>query len=227
MEAELSSAGHVDRLYQELKSMAISFAFKPDERVNESVLAARLEASRTPLREALNRLVAEGLLVYQPRKGFFCRSLQPKLIFDLYEARLAIERETVRLACLRAAAGDVVALRDSLAPLRPGKARHEVKDLVDFDERFHIAIARLSQNAELARVLESINARIRFVRWIDMEDRRLVTFGEHLALADAILERDEAKANGLISNHLDRRAEQIAACVREGSSRIYLPQISA
>jgi len=106
--------------------MAVSFDLKPDERINESELAERLGASRTPLREALNRLVAEGLLVYRSRKGFFCRPLQPKLIFDLYEARLAVEKEAVRLACERATADDVAALRTSLESVRPGKARHEV-----------------------------------------------------------------------------------------------------
>jgi len=207
--------------------MAVGFELKPDQRINESELSERLGASRTPLREALNRLVAEGLLVYRPRKGFFCRPLQPDLIFDLYEARLAVEKETVRLACARASAKDVEQLRASLEGVRPGKARHEVKDLVDFDETFHLGLAQLSGNMELGRMLESIQARIRFVRWIDMENRRQVTFGEHLAIVDAILERNVGKVTALITSHVERRAEQIATVVREGYSRIYIPQLTA
>jgi DNA-binding GntR family transcriptional regulator len=220
----IAPSGHVDRLYGELRSMAIGFSIKPDERINESVLAERLNASRTPLREALNRLVAEDLLVYHQGKGFFCRPLQPKAIFDLYETRLAIERETVRLACHRAETAAAVALRESLEPLRPGTAQHAAKDLVAFDEAFHDEIARLSQNDELCRVLQSINARIRFVRWIDMENRRHVTFGEHVMIADALVERDAEQACKVMSEHLHRRAEEIVAVVREGYSRIYLPQ---
>lgn len=219
--------GFVDRLYQQLKAMAVSFELKPDQRVNESELAATLGASRTPIREALNRLVAEGLLTFQPRKGFFCRPLQPKTIFDLYEARLAIEKETVRLACERSTPETVAALRDSLEAVRPGKARHAVEDLVQSDEALHLGIARLSGNDELVRILESIQERIRFVRWIDMENRRQTTFGEHLAIIDAIQEHDTAKALTLIGTHVERRAEQITAVVREGYSRIYIPQISA
>lgn len=219
--------GFVDRLYQQLKAMAVSFELKPDQRVNESELAEMLGASRTPIREALNRLVAEGLLTFQPRKGFFCRPLQPKTIFDLYEARLAIEKETVRLACERSTPADAVALRGVLEDVRPGKAQHEVEDLVHSDEAFHLSIARLSGNDELVRILESIQERIRFVRWIDMENRRQTTFGEHLAIVDAIHERDAARALGLIGVHVERRAEQITAVVREGYSRIYIPQISA
>jgi DNA-binding GntR family transcriptional regulator len=219
--------GFVDRLYQQLKAMAVSFELKPDQRVNETELAEKLGASRTPIREALNRLVADGLLTFQPRKGFFCRPLQPKTIFDLYEARLAIEKETVRLACERATPADALALRKSLESVRPGKAQHEVEELVQSDEAFHLGIARLSGNDELARILASIQERIRFVRWIDMEDRRQTTFGEHLAIIDAVHGRDTNRALALIGTHVERRAEQITAVVREGYSRIYIPQISA
>ena len=225
--AKLETAGNVERLYGELKSMAISFAFKPDERINESELSERLGASRTPLREALNRLVAEGLLVYRSGKGFFCRPLQPQSIFDLYEARLAVEREAVRLACQRAEESDIDALRASLEQVRPGKAQRELEELVDFDETFHLGIARLSGNAELCRMLESIQARIRFVRWIDMENRRQVTFGQHMDILDAIGARDAEKAQALVAEHVERRAEQISQVVREGYSRIYIPQLSA
>jgi DNA-binding GntR family transcriptional regulator len=227
MKGKVKQDGNVDRLYNELKSMAIGFELKPDERINESELAETLGASRTPLREALNRLVAEGLLTYQSRKGFFCRPLQPKAIFDLYEARLAIEKETIRLACERADPADVQRLREALETVRPGKRQHEARDLVDFDERFHLGIARLSDNDELVRILDNIHARIRFVRWIDMEYRRQITFGEHLAIVDAIAERDADKALRLITGHVERRAEQISKVVREGYSRIYIPQISA
>ena len=68
-------------------------------------------------------------------------------------------------------------------------------------------------NEELTRILESIQERIRFVRWIDMENRRQTTFGEHLAIIDAIHERDTDRALALIGTHVERRAEQITAVV--------------
>ena len=64
-----------ESLYLTVKDMAILFKFKPGERVNEVELAQRLGASRTPLREALNRLAAEGFLVLKQARGFFCRDL--------------------------------------------------------------------------------------------------------------------------------------------------------
>ncbi|MFX0543322.1 GntR family transcriptional regulator, partial [Roseovarius sp. S4756] len=91
----------VDRAYRTLKEMVASFEIKPDERLNEVAISARLTISRTPLREALNRLTAEGFLTFRRGLGFHCRSLNPAEIMDLYEARTAIEAEAARLAARR------------------------------------------------------------------------------------------------------------------------------
>src|SRR5713226_2915995 len=72
---ELGSDSVVDRVYEQLKAMAVSYELKPGERLNEGELAKRLGVSRTPLREALNRLNTEGFLRFTPGKGFFCREL--------------------------------------------------------------------------------------------------------------------------------------------------------
>ena len=69
---EIVSDSVVDRVYEQLKAMAVSFEFKPRERLNEGAIASRLGVSRTPLREALNRLNTEGFLRFAPGRGF-CR----------------------------------------------------------------------------------------------------------------------------------------------------------
>src|SRR3546814_9794077 len=78
--------------------MAIGYEFKPGEKLNEVALARRLAVSRTPLREALNRLGIEGLLRFQPGKGFFCRDLDVHEIFHLYELRKVVEVAGARLS---------------------------------------------------------------------------------------------------------------------------------
>ena len=62
-----------DSVYERVKSMAITYSIRPGERINEVELARRLNVSRTPLREALNRLVTEGFLTAQLNKGFLDR----------------------------------------------------------------------------------------------------------------------------------------------------------
>ena len=68
----------VEDIYGRLKAMVVGFGIRPGERLNEVALSRELGASRTPLREALNRLMAERLVEFRPGAGFFCRALEPQ-----------------------------------------------------------------------------------------------------------------------------------------------------
>src|SRR5580692_7194338 len=96
------SKSTVDRVHNELRSMAMTFRMLPGERLNEAILAKELGVSRTPLREALNRLTTEGFLVFSANHGFFRKSLDVKEVFDLYEFRMQLEISAIKLAVDRA-----------------------------------------------------------------------------------------------------------------------------
>ena len=134
---ELASDSIVDRVYEQLKAMAVSYEFKPGERLNEGELAKRLGVSRTPLREALNRLNTEGFLRFTPGKGFFCRELDAHEIFDLYELRKSLEIASVRLAITRARDEDIDALLAFLSATGPDPGERSSVELVELDETFH------------------------------------------------------------------------------------------
>ena len=106
-----ASTSSVDSIYQQARVMAVNFDFKPEERINEGALATRLGTSRTPVREALNRLSAEGFLTFQTGRGFFNRALNPQEILDLYDARQAVECHAIRLAAERATDNDIKELQ--------------------------------------------------------------------------------------------------------------------
>jgi DNA-binding GntR family transcriptional regulator len=210
------------RLYATLAEAMIRFDFRPGERLNEGAIARDLGVSRTPVREALSRLVAAGFLDHEPGQGFFRRKLDPKEIFDLYELRQQIEVGAVRLAVERAAPDALASLDAFLARSMAAAPDYSVDALVDFDEAFHQGLVRLSGNGEMLRSLQQINARIRFVRWIDMRGRRDATQGEHRAILDAIKSRDPVRGCALMEAHVQRRLEQITERVRESYARIYV-----
>lgn len=219
---------NVERLYERLRQMAADFEFKPEERINESVLSKRLGASRTPLREALNRLVAEGFLTFRSGKGFYCRALSPDGILHLYEARVAIECEALRCSIQRAADSridEIAAYLDSVEgeyttcrdPLR----------LLDMDESFHLRLAELSDNPEFVRILNNINGRIRFVRMIDLSVLLNTSDAErslssHRRIVDALQMRNEAAANSAMRGHIQRRREQATDAVRRAFAEMYV-----
>jgi DNA-binding GntR family transcriptional regulator len=224
--AEISSDSVVDRVYEQLKAMSVSYELKPGERLNEGELAKRLGVSRTPLREALNRLNTEGFLRFAPGRGFFCRELDAHEIFDLYELRKSIEVAAVRFALKRAKDDGIDALLAFLDATGPDPGERTSVELVALDETFHERLMAMSNNAEMLRVLRNVNARIRFVRWIDMDRiNRTTTQAEHRAVLQALRTRDEATCAEILEKHIDRRLDTITAAIKEGYAQIYMPSI--
>lgn len=217
----------VERVYEQLRDAAISFALLPGDRINEVELADRFGVSRTPLREALHRLTADGFLTLSPGKGFYQRPLDPKAAFELFEFRARLETSAIPLVIARATPEELAAIGDFLDISSADVPGRTIVDLVNLDERFHEQLIALSGNTEMTRVLRNVNGRIRFVRWIDMEGRRSFTQSEHKEILAAVLRRDAAGAMDLLSRHIERRLDQITASIREGFARIYADRQSA
>ena len=219
-----TNQSRVDEVYGQVRAMATHFEFKPDERINEGALAAKLGTSRTPLREALNRLVAEGFLTFQKGRGFFCRSLAPDQILALYEARQAIECEALRLAVARASDDEIA---DVARFLQESEAAYSgsssAEALVELDEAFHLRLVRMASNLELERILANVNARIRYVRWIDMSERRGITPAAHVRIVEALAARDEARAVEELRSHIGKRSEEATQAVKTAFSQLYVP----
>ncbi|HSH91570.1 MAG TPA: GntR family transcriptional regulator, partial [Ramlibacter sp.] len=151
-----------------LREMAISYQLKPGERVSEIELAERLGVSRTPVREALTRLVNDGFLTPTTR-GFMRRPLDVQETLDLYEARVAIESSCLAMAIERATDEEIEEALAYLEKSRKVPRNTPIQQLVELDEGFHLRIADMARNTELKRILVNLNERIRFIRWIDME----------------------------------------------------------
>ena len=206
-----------------LRDMAIAYELRPRERLSEIDLAERLGVSRTPVREALARLVTDGFLAPASR-GFVRRPLDVQETLDLYEARLAIERECLRLALERATPAQIAEARDFLASSRAVAPDAPVRELVALDEAFHLRIAAMARNAELLRLLENLNQRIRFVRWLAMERvGRDSTQRQHQQLLDALAAGDAEAAQQCLGQHIGLRREQVVEAISRGLARIYLP----
>jgi len=214
--------GRVEGIYEQLKQMAVSFRLRPGDRLNEGALARELGVSRTPLREALNRLVAEKLFDFRPGAGFFCRPLDPQTIYDLYELRQMIEVGAVKAACERATDAELEALDQALTAGEAETPGLTAAQACDRDETFHLGIAQLTGNAALVLHLKRINESIRFIRWIQMSHRLRATKADHRAIMQALRARDAQKAGDAMQAHISKRMDQIVEVVREGISSIYM-----
>ena len=217
------SADSAAHIYEYLKTMAMTFAIRPGERVNEVEVAKSLNVSRTPLREALNRLMVEGFLTRAPNRGFIGRPLDAKQVFDLYELRRALEASIVAIACERATDEELGELERFVKSSKDKPEDANASSLLALDEQFHERIARLTRNEEMVRAVMSINARIHYFRWIDMQNgRRRYTQQEHLRIVKALKERDVPTATQLTVNHISGRLDRIVEVIRMGFAEIYM-----
>lgn len=212
-------------VYEAVRVKAISHAFLPGERLNEGELAKELKVSRTPLREALNRLTTEGFLRSVSGKGFFFRDLDPQELFDLYELRSAIEVAAANLAIQRASDEQLAALAATVGVDAPADCARAA--LIAQDEEFHTRLVALAGNLEMSRVLGNINARIQFVRWIDLGTvTRRATHHDHIAIVQALMARDVATCTALLQKHIGRRQEEIVEAAQARVAQLFMERAS-
>ncbi len=219
---DVDSESIVDRIHRELRVMAITFRLLPGERLNEAILAKELGVSRTPLREALNRLSGEGFLTFSANQGFFRKPLDVKEIFDLYEFRQQMEMAAVRLAIERASDDQLIELErfaNESAEEDPDRAPEKV---IALDEEFHERLVTLTGNMEMRNSLRNVNDRIHYVRWMDMGGRRPQTQTQHKGIVQSMRDRNTEQGMRLMGEHIGHRLDQIIDKVERCYGRIYM-----
>lgn len=213
----------VGRVYEELRTSAVRFEFLPGARLNEVAIARQLGVSRTPLREALNRLTVDGFLTFSPNHGFFRKPLEAKGIFDLYELRLLLETAGVKLAVSRGSDAALDEIQHFLEQSGEASPERTVEELVAIDESFHERIMALAANSEMLKALRDVSAKIQYVR-VDMLARADAPrkHAEHLALVQLLKRRDAEGCVTLLQQHIEHRLEQIVDAVKKSYGRIYV-----
>ena len=194
-----------DQAYRQLKQLIFDFALMPGDRCSESELAQRLSVSRTPLRQALQRLERDGFLQVSPKVGWMVSPLDFDVFDELYDLRILIE---CHAALLLAECED----RPALAALAAVWLVPEAERLADgaavgrLDEQFHMQLVQASGNREMARVHREITERIRIIRRLDFTkpSRVEATYDEHARILLAITRRRSEEAQRLLRAHVEQ-----------------------
>ena len=194
-----------DLAYAQLKRLIFDFVLMPGERCSESELAQRLAISRTPLRQALQRLEREGFLQVVPRVGWQVAPLDFDVFDELYDLRVLIEchaAQQLAIADERPALPGLAAFW--LVP--PGERLTDGAAVGQADEVFHSELVLSSGNREMARVHREITERIRIIRRLDFTKGARVhaTYEEHAQILRAILQRRDDEAQRLLRAHVEQ-----------------------
>jgi len=201
-----------DMAYDQVKGLLRSGKMGSDAIYSANQLADRLGVSRTPVREALLQLSAEGLLTALGSKGFRVRGLTAKEIDDTFEARHAIETWVVsRLAS--ASGFDSTPLMEAMDRMAQAAAAGEVQAFMDADEAFHLHLVVAHRNGVLAAVMENIRDRISVLglQALTAPGRMKEVLDEHRRIAAALKARDAAKAAAAMAEHLETTRGYLAA----------------
>ena len=154
----------VQQIHTRLRDMVLSLDLGPGERLSERLLEREFNGSRTPVRAALLKLEAEGL-VRRDGRNWVVAPIDLGEIAALAEFRLPLEETAVRLACERATAEDIDAVEALLDRCQPGMPREEWHQT---GTDFHILLGRLSGNPFLARAIEDVMIRLSRPRWLEV-----------------------------------------------------------
>lgn len=180
--------------------------YRPGDRLVESELAERFGVSRTPIREALQRLETQGVLTRDGR-SLMVSSLDHNQLGELYVVRAELEALAARLAAQHAAPEEIRVLHDMIRRDREIVDRPEI--LARSNKRFHRQIHLASHNRYLVAQLEMVHRSMVLLATTSLaaEGRGAQALDEHAAIVGAIETRDGAAADAAIRNHISRAFE--------------------
>lgn len=193
-----------EEVHARLHRMIVDGELPQGARLVEAQIAKDLDVSRAPVREAVNRLVQDGLLESRQYQGPTVVQLTLQKIKWLYDLRVAVECVAVREVTRRAKKADFKLLRLSIADIRKHASRRDLKAVAEAESSFHNTLCQLSENPYVQNVNTSLSALVRMALVLDnaaYANPELIA-EEHEPVIAAIESGDEEAAVSAISDHI-------------------------
>jgi DNA-binding GntR family transcriptional regulator len=201
----------VDYAYEQIWQRVIMMGGSDEQRLSDVTLAEQLGISRTPVRQALERLVQEGLVRADPRRGFWTSTFTAQDIHEIYDLRGALEVLALRLAAPHLSRENLKAHLEELHAVRAELDTHPVLRFLQVDIRFHMLITRASGNGRLIHSLSLLRSQICMFQMQDtLYPRRM-----EIALND-----HERVLQALLAGNLDEAAEYLARHIRNAKEGV-------
>lgn len=200
--------------YTQLKESLLAidvFRLPDDERLDERELAKKLGVSRTPLREAINRLEVEGFLKTVPRKGIFVVKKSKKEIIEILLTRAALEGMGARLAAELVTEKDIRNMSNIFSFFDPQKMKGQYPKYAEANVQFHELVLKSSQCGKLIEIANGLFDHMRWIRFhaVLFEGRLKQVHEEHLRIIDALEKHDPDLAERRTRDHIEGLAHFI------------------
>lgn len=185
-----------------LRSAIIDGVYAPGDRLIEEEVAARLDVSRNPIREALQALAGEGFVVIEPRRGARVATVGPERAKELFEVRAPLEGLVARLAAQRRTPDQLHRLRAVLADGTGAAEGGRLEELPALNTQFHATLAAAADNDLLTETLARLSDLIRWVYAAHLRERSTKSWIEHAAIVQAVAAGDPEAAERAGTSHI-------------------------
>ena len=212
--------------YTRIKQAILTRKLLPGSKLSEPALAKQLEISRTPVRAAIRRLVAEGLAKAETNQGAEVVLPSPKDIQEVLFMRETLEPLAARLAALNARPIDIDPLEEMISDEQEAFHARDLDRYIKVNDRFHLEVARLSDNSLLEQAISNYLTRYDvFLALFDpiyeLRDEEMQSMTEHRFLVQALQRRDEVAAEAAMRYHLSSSRKYASTDLIEKRLKIF------
>lgn len=204
---------------QRLRQLIVEGDIAPGAKLNERELCERLKISRTPLREAIKTLAAEGLVELLPNRGAVAAQLSQDDVAQTFEVIAGLEGQSGELAAQRINDAEVAEIRALNFEMRAAHTRLDLPTYYRINAQIHTLINAAARNTVLTQTYRTVNARLQALRFRSNFDptkwQRAVD--EHEQMVQALAARDPARMRELLVRHLEHKRDAVLELMRQGS----------
>lgn len=211
-----------DKAYQFIKNKIITCEYPPNSMINETMICDAINSSRTPVREAINKLEQDNLVRVIPKKGIIIKDVTLNDIKLIYETRILIESYSLKTYGREMDIDYLKMLRATLT------TNTDLQAFFDLDDTFHSYIVAQTKNIYLINTSRSIsdhNMRLRVLSGKSVEKRVEVTTTEHTEILDHLINREYDKAVDALVDHLEKAKEASYISMLKSYDLSLTPQI--
>jgi DNA-binding GntR family transcriptional regulator len=201
-----------DQIYEVLKERILLGKIGSGERIIESLLAEDLKTSRTPVREAFQRLAQDGLVERVPQGGVRVTIITPRMVKEVFGIRAVLEVYALHLACDNVNGEVLIKLKELARQARkllssPGATDPEgLVALWKINTSFHENIYRAAGSDQLLKLIGQLNSLVRRFRFLSMRKTRVRAWDQHELMIKLLEDKDKAKLGELMKAHIESAA---------------------
>lgn len=212
--------GLAQAIYAQLRQDIISGKIPPGTRISERGLTAQFPGSRTPIREAIRTLAAEGWVRASPRSGTMVLPIDPADSVEIYQLRMALEPLALELAIAKMDAEQDAFIMRSLESLKAATDQGNRSIFTEIDVKLHLKFAEWSGSKRLFKAIQGLTVDIKRLgsKALLHPDRAATTLAEISKLSEAVLQRNPFEAKHRLIEHLMSSRDMLLVEIREGKA---------